>query len=164
MTIRKDGQSSETTPATNHITWQGLALSSLHLHMIWVIVHCCVEVKASDQKTRLELWCYHSGWGIVLQGDAAEMGKCCDPQEFGMSTSVYSSGFCLISSDTIMWNIYDGERFTWIKFIKLHNKSRQSSGRQICYNALFTSIQSVRPRSEIWMAWCIGAKGCVCVV
>ena len=153
MTIRKAGQSSKTTTLTSHITWQGLALSSLHLHMIWIIEHCCIEVKACDQNTRLELCCHRSGWGIVLLADAAQMGKCCDLLESGMSTSVYSSRFCLISSIAIMWNIYDGKRSTWIKFIKLHTKSRQSLGQPICRKVLFTSIQSVKPRSEIWMAW-----------
>ena len=103
MTIIKAGQSTKTTILTSHTTWQGLALSSLHLHMIWITEHCC--------------------------------------------------GLCLISSNTVMWNIFDGERSTWIKFIKFHKKSRQSLGQQICCKALFTSIQSVRPRSEIWMAW-----------
>ena len=81
MTIRKAGKSTETTTLTSDATWQGLALSSLHLHMIWIIEHCCVEVKAYGQNTRLELWCPHSGWGIVLQADAAQIGKCCDPLE-----------------------------------------------------------------------------------
>ena len=96
---------------------------------------------------------YMSGWGIVLHADAAQMGKCCDPIESGMSTFMYSSRFCLISSITIMWNIYDGERSTWIKFIKLHTKSRQSFGQQIFREVFFISIQPVKPRSEIWMAW-----------
>ena len=74
MTIRKVGQSTETTTLTSHTTWQGLALSSLHLHMIWMIEHCCVEVKAYGQTARLELWCHHSGWGIGLQADAAQIG------------------------------------------------------------------------------------------
>ena len=69
------------------------------------------------------------------------MGKCCDSLESRMSTSMYSSGFCLISSNTVMWNIYDGEWSTWIKFIKLHMKSRQSLGQRICREVLFTSIQ-----------------------
>ena len=55
--------------------------------------------------------------------------------------SMYSSGFCLISSNTTMWNIYDGERSTRTKLIKLHMKSRQSLGQQICREVLFTSIQ-----------------------
>ena len=121
--------------------------------MIWIIEHCCIRVKACDQKSRLELCCHRSGWGIVLQVDAAQMGKCCDPLKSGMSTSMYSSRFCLISSNTIMWNIYDGERSAWIKLIKLHTKSRQSLGQHICRKVIFTSIQSVKPRSEKWMAW-----------
>ena len=128
MTIRKAGQSSQTTTLTSHITWQGLALSYLHLHMIWTIEHCCIEVKACDQNTRLELCCHHSGWGIFLQAEAAQIGKCCDPLDSGMSTSMYSSRFSLISSNAMVWNIYDGERSTRIKLIKHHTKSRQSLG------------------------------------
>ena len=90
----------------------------------------------------------------VLQADAAQIRKCCDSLESGMSTSMYFfCEFCLISSDTMMWNISDGEPSTWIKSIKIHKKSRQSLGQQIWRKTLFTSIQSVRPRSEIWMAW-----------
>ena len=82
------------------------------------------------------------------------MGKCCDPLESVMSTSMYSSGFCLISPNAIIWNIYDMERSTWINFIKLHMKSRQSLGQQFgvkCY--------SHQSRSEIWMAWVHWYKG-----
>ena len=129
MIIRKAGQSSKTDTLKSHITWQGLALSSLHLHMIWLIEHCCIEVKACDQNTRLELCCHRSGWGIVLQADAAQMGKCCDPPESGMSTSMLSCRFSLIPPNAIMWNIYDGERSAWIKLIKLPTKSRQSIGQ-----------------------------------
>ena len=113
IAIRKAAQSSKCTTLISHITWQVFALSSLHLHMIWIIEHCCVDVKAYGENTRLELCCHHSGWDNVLQADAAQMGKCCDPLESWMSTSMYSSGFCLISSDTIMWNIYGGEPCTW---------------------------------------------------
>ena len=59
------------------------------------------------------------------------MGKCCDSLESGMSTSMNSNGFCLISSGTIMWIMYDGLPSTWLKFIKLHKKSRQSLRRQV---------------------------------
>ena len=67
--------------------------------------------------------------------------------------------FCLISSDTMMWNISGGEPSTWIKSIKNHKKSTLSLGQQIWRKTLFTSIQSVRPRSEIWMAWVHWHKG-----
>ena len=130
-----------------------IGLSSLHLHIIWIIEHCCVEGKACSENTRLELCCHHSGWDIILQADAVRMGKCCDPLESEMGTSMYYSRFCLISFDTTMCNIYDGEPSTWVKLTKLHKQSRQSLGQQICRKALFTSIQSVRPRSDIWMAW-----------
>ena len=86
-----------------------------------IIEHCCVELKACGDDTRLELCCHHSGWDIVLQAYAAQMGKCCDPLESGMSTSMYSSGFCLLSSNTIMLIIYDGEPFTW----KIHQTSQE---------------------------------------
>ena len=36
------------------------------------------------------------------------------------------SGFFLISSGTIMWNMHDGEPTACIKFINLHKKSRQN--------------------------------------
>ena len=121
--------------------------------MIWIIELCCIGVKPCDQKTRLELCCRHSGWGMVLHADAAQIGKCCDLLESGMSTSMYSSRYCLISSNTIVWNIYDGERSTWIKLLKLHTKSRQSFEQQMFRKVFFISIQSVKPRSEIWMAW-----------
>ena len=149
ITIRKAGQSSKSTILISHITWQVVTISYLHLHMIWMIEHCCVEVKACGENTRLELCSHHCGWDIVVQADAAQMDKCCDPLGSGMSTSMYSSGFCLITSDTIMGNIYDGEPSTWIKCINFHNKTRQRLGQQICRKAIFTSIQSVRPRSEI---------------
>ena len=42
MTIMKAGLSSKTITLTSHITWQGLALSYLHLNMIWIIEQCCV--------------------------------------------------------------------------------------------------------------------------
>ena len=105
MTIREAGQSLKSTTLTSHITWQVsvLALSYLHLYIIWIIENGCVELK-----------------NIVLQGDADKMGKYCDPLGSGMSTSMYSSGFCLISSDKIIYNIYDGEPSTWITFTKLH--------------------------------------------
>ena len=109
ITIRKAVPSSKSTTMISYITWQVLALSSLHLHMVWIIEHSCVEVKACGENTRLELCCHHSGWGIVLQAYAAQMGKWCDPLESGLSTFMYSSEFCLISSDTMMWNIYGGE-------------------------------------------------------
>ena len=70
MTIRKAGHFSKTNTLTSHITWQGWASSSLHLHMIWIIEHCCIEVKACDQNTKLELCCHRSGWCIVLQAEA----------------------------------------------------------------------------------------------
>ena len=72
MTKRKTGQSSKTTTMTSHIAWQEWALSSLHMHMIWIIEHNCVEVKACGQNTRLEFCCHHSA-------DATQTGKCCDP-------------------------------------------------------------------------------------
>ena len=122
MTIRGAGQSLKSTTLTSHITWQVLvlALSYLHLHMIWIIEHCCVEVKACDQNSSKNWCCHHNGWSIVLQADADQMAKCCDPLGSGMSTSMYSSGFCPIASDKIIYNIYDGEPSTWIKLIKLH--------------------------------------------
>ena len=49
--------------------------------MIWIIEHCCVEVKAYDQNTRLEFCSHHSAWDIVVHADATQTGKCCDPVE-----------------------------------------------------------------------------------
>ena len=62
----KAGKSSKSITLTSHIIWQVLPLSSVHLPMIWIIEHCCVEVKARSQNIRLELCCHYSGWGIVL--------------------------------------------------------------------------------------------------
>ena len=87
ITIRRAEQSSKSTTLTSHITWQVLALLSLHLHMIWIIEHRCVEVKACGANIRLELYYHHSRWDIILQADAAQMGKCCNPLQSGMSTS-----------------------------------------------------------------------------
>ena len=53
--------------------------------------------------------CHHNGWGIVLQADADQMSKCCDLLRSEMSSSMNSSGFCLISSDKIICKIYHGE-------------------------------------------------------
>ena len=94
---------------------------------IWIILNCCVQVKAGVQKTRLVLCCHHSGWDIVLQAHATQKGNL----ESWMSTSMNSNGFSLISSGTIMWNMYDGLPSTWLKFVKLHKKSRQSLRRQV---------------------------------
>ena len=57
MIIREAGQSLKSTTLTSHITWQvlALALSYLHLHMIWIIENGCVEVKACDQNTSQKL-------------------------------------------------------------------------------------------------------------
>ena len=57
MTIREAGQSLESTTLTSHITWQVLVLASsyLHLHMIWIIEHGCVEVNACGQNTSQKL-------------------------------------------------------------------------------------------------------------
>ena len=122
MTTREAGRSLKSSTLTSHITWQVfvLALSYLHLHMVWIVEHGCVEVKACGQNTSQNWCCHHNGWGIVLQADADQEGKCCDLLESGMSTSMYSSGYCLISSAKMICNIYDGEPSTWIKFIKLH--------------------------------------------
>ena len=51
---------------------------------------CSGESMCPWKKTRLELCCHHSGWDIVLQAHATQMGKCCDPLESGMSTSMNS--------------------------------------------------------------------------
>ena len=99
ITIRKARQCSKSTTLTIHIKWQVLALTFLHLYMILIIEHCYIEGKACGENTRLELSCHHSGWDIVVQVAAAQMGKWRDPLESGMSTSMYSSGFFLISSD-----------------------------------------------------------------
>ena len=127
--------------------------------MILILEHCCGEAKAYDQKNWLEVWCHHMGWSIVLQVDTAQMGKCCDPLESGMSTYMYSSGCHLIWYNTLIWNIYDGKQSTRIALIKLCKRSGQSLGQQICCKVLFTLIQSVRPRSETWMPWLHWYKG-----
>ena len=126
--------------------------------MIWIIEHCCIGLKACDQNARLKLCCRHSGWGIVLQADAAQMGKCCDHLGSGMSTSMHFSRFCPISSKTIMWNIYDGERSTWIKFIKVHTTSRQSFGHQIHCTVFSYQSNLLNPDQKyVWLG-CIGTK------
>ena len=55
MTIREAGPSLKSTTLTRHVTWHVLVLtlSYLHLHMIWIIEHGCVEVKACGQNTNL---------------------------------------------------------------------------------------------------------------
>ena len=105
MTIRKTGQSSKNTTMTRHITWQEWALSSLHLQMIWIIEYCCVEVKACGQNARLELCCHHSGWGIVLQADAAEMGKCCYPRIWDEHFHVFQ------------WSFPDFVQYNYMKYL-----------------------------------------------
>ena len=57
MTIREAGQSLKSTTLTSHITWQVLVLdlSYLHLHMIWITEHGCVEMKACGQNTSQKL-------------------------------------------------------------------------------------------------------------
>ena len=53
MTIREVGQYLKSTTQTSHITWKVLVLdlSYLYLHMIWIVEHGCVEVKACGQNT-----------------------------------------------------------------------------------------------------------------
>ena len=61
MTIKEARQSSTITTLTSHITWQVLvlALSYLHLHMIWVIEHGCVEVIACGPLVLSSQWMRH---------------------------------------------------------------------------------------------------------
>ena len=56
MTVREAGQSFKSATLTSHIAWQVLvlALSYLHLYMIWIIEHGCVEVKACGQNTIMD--------------------------------------------------------------------------------------------------------------
>ena len=75
----EDNNKEVCTTKSNTLISQVLGLSSLHLHMIWMIEHCGVEVKACGENTRLEL-CFHRS---VLQADAVQIGKCCDPLESG---------------------------------------------------------------------------------
>ena len=51
----------------------------------------------------------------------------------------------------------DGEPTTCIKFINLHKKSRQSLGKQICFKALFISIQSDPDQNQEWLG-CVGTN------
>ena len=67
------------------------------------------------------------------------------------------SRFFLISSGTITWNKHDGEPITRIKFINLHNKSRQKLRQQICRKALFASILSDPDQNQEWVG-CVGTK------
>ena len=48
------------------------------------------------------------------------------------------SGFFLISSGTITWNMHDGEPTNCMKFTNLHKKSRQNLRQQICRKAIKT--------------------------
>ena len=139
MTIRKVDNLDKHHPDQSHyMTRIGFIILALaHDLNNWTVL-CWVRWKQLART--LELWCHHSGWGIVLQTDVAQMGKCCDPLESRMFTCMYSSGFCLISPNTIMWNIYDRERYAWIKFIKIHHKkSRESLSQQIYRSVLHTN-------------------------
>ena len=57
MTIREAGQSLKSITMASHVTWQVLVLASsyLQLHMIWIIEHGRVEVKACGQNTSQKL-------------------------------------------------------------------------------------------------------------
>ena len=60
------------------------------------------------------------------------------------------SGFFLISSGTIMWNMHDEEPTTYIKFINLHKNSRQNLMQQIYHKAHFASILSDQDQTKWW--------------
>ena len=77
--------------------------------------------------------------------------------ESRICTSTYSSGILPISSDTITWNMPDGEPIGCIKFTNLHKKSRQILRQQICRKALFASIQSDPDQNQEWLGR-IGTK------
>ena len=100
----------------------------------------CVEMKACGQYTMLELCCHRSREGIVLQADAAQMGKCSDRLESGMSTSCIPMDFAWFHP--IQW----WEIFTMGDYQPEWNSSN------------FTR-KSVRARSGIWMAWVHWYKG-----
>ena len=57
MTIREAGQSLKSTNLTSYRTWRVLvlALSYVHLPMISIIEHGCVDVKACGQNTSQKL-------------------------------------------------------------------------------------------------------------
>ena len=66
-------------------------------------------------------------------------------------TSMFSTGILLISSDTIMGNMPDGEPTACIKFTNLHMISRQRLRQQICRKMLFASIQSDPDQNQEWL-------------
>ena len=72
---------------SHYMTSMGFII--LYLHMIWIIEHCCIEMKTSVQNTKLDLCFHHIGWYIVLQADTTPMGKWCDPLKFGMTTYIF---------------------------------------------------------------------------
>ena len=72
-------------------------------------------------------------------------------------TSMYSSGILPIPSDTIMWNMPNGEPTDYRKFTNLHKKSRQILRQQICHKALFASIKSDPDPNQEWLGR-IGTK------
>ena len=86
-------------------------------------------------------------------------GQCCDPLESGMCTCMYSREFCLVSYNTTMWNIYDRERSTWIKFIKLHTKSRESLGSRFVIKCSSHQSNMLDPDQKYEWLGCIGTKG-----
>ena len=80
-------------------------------------------------------------------------------RESRICTSMYSSVLFLISSDTIAWNMHDGEPTTCIKFNDLHKKFRQSLRQQVCRKAFFTSIQLYPDHNQGWLGY-VGTKWC----
>ena len=80
-------------------------------------------------------------------------GRCLIFAERGsrICTSMYSTGFLLISSDTITWNMPDGEPTACIKFTNLHKISRQRLRQQICRKVLLASIQSDPDQNQEWL-------------
>ena len=95
----------------------------------------------------------------VLQADAAQIGKCCDPLESGMSTAMYSNRFCLISSIQwceilTMWN--DLPEWNLSNFT--HNLDRSWGSRfAVKCSSHQPNLLNPDQKSE-WLGW-ISTKG-----
>ena len=57
---------------TIEIIPSSISFEVLHLHMIKMVEHCCVDVKTCVQNTKPEFCCDHSAWDIVLRADAIQ--------------------------------------------------------------------------------------------
>ena len=86
-----------------------------------MIEHGCVDVKAGVQDTKLDLCCHHNAWGIVIQADATQTGKCCDPLEHLITLHTSNGSWCMgIKGEmsgtvcvTFTWDMYI---YIWVAY------------------------------------------------